>query len=309
MMRELRYHDKNTAIHRLNPVVKLAWGATIIALSLIFDHPLYIVVLLVAVVTLLKSANVWREWISVLKLGLWLGASIIVINALVSCHGNHVLVIAPFTLPVLGRTVITLEAIAFSAVMAMKLLVIISAFAFINLTVHPDDIMSVLIKMKLPYKSVLVTSLSTRFIPCLIEDMQRINDAYRTRGVLLDTGNWARRLKNQAGIIIPLLSNSLDRSVQIAEAMEARAFGTGQKRTFYKDIKVSRMDCIILAFVLLPFGAGIMMRVFNYGGYEYYPSLSAINLGGFILLLLGVLTLLLLTILPLAVLQRRVGLD
>jgi len=309
MMRELRYHDKNTAIHRLNPVVKLAWGATIIVLSLIFDHPLYILVLLTAVVILLKSADVWREWTSVLKLSLWLGASIIVINALVSHHGNHVLVVAPFTLPVLGRLVITLEAIAFGAVMAVKLMVIISAFAFINLTVHPDDIMLVLLKMKLPYKSVLVTSLSTRFIPCLIEDMQRINDAYRTRGVPLDVGNWFRRLKNQAGIIIPLLSNSLDRAVQVAEAMEARAFSTGQKRTFYKDIKFSRMDCIILAFALLPLGAGIVMRVFSYGDYEYYPSLPAINLGSFILLLLGVLTLLLLAIIPLAFLQRRVELD
>jgi len=308
-MRELRYRDKNTAIHRLNPVVKLAWGATIIVLSLLFDHPLYIVVLLVAVVTLLKSANVWREWIPILKLSLWLSASIIVINALVSCHGNHVLVIAPFTLPVLGQAVITLEAIAFSVAMAAKLLVIISAFAFINLTVHPDDIMSVLIKMKLPYKSVLVTSLSTRFIPCLIEDMQRINDAYRTRGMRLDTGNWFRRLKKQAGIIIPLLSSSLDRAVQIAEAMEARAFGARQKRTFYKDIKFSRMDCIILVFVLLPCGAGITMRIFNYGGYEYYPSLSIINLSSFILLSLVILTLLLLAILPLAILQRRIELD
>lgn len=309
MMRELRYHDKNTAIHRLNPVVKLAWGATIIVLSLIFDHPLYILVLLTAVVILLKSADVWREWTSVLKLSLWLGASIIVINALVSHHGNHVLVVAPFTLPVLGRLVITLEAIAFGAVMAVKLMVIISAFAFINLTVHPDDIMLVLLKMKLPYKSVLVTSLSTRFIPCLIEDVQRINDAYRTRGVLLDTGSWFRRLKNRAGIIIPLLSNSLDRAVQVAEAMEARAFGTGQKRTFYRAIKLSRMDWVILIFGLLPLGAGIMIRVFGYGDYEYYPSLPVINLGGFILLLLGILTFLLLAILPLAVLQRRVELD
>ena len=308
-MKELRYQDKNTAIHRLNPVVKLVWGATIIVLSLIFDHPLYIMVLLVAVAILLKSANVWREWTSVLKLWLWLGGSVIIINALVSYQGNHVLAIAPFTLPVLGQPVITLEAIVFGAVMAVKLLVIISSFAFINLTVDPDDVMSVLLKMKLPYKSVLVTSLSTRFIPCLIEDVQRINDAYRTRGVLLDTGNWFKRLKNRAGIIIPLLSNSLDRAVQVAEAMEARAFGTGQNRTYYRDIKLSHMDRVILIFGLLPLGAGVMVRVFSYGDYEYYPNLQMINFSGFIFLLLGMIALLLLAIVPLALLQRRVELD
>ena len=309
MMQELRYQDKNTAIHRLNPVVKLAWGATIMILSLTFEHPLYILVLLVAVILLVKSADVWREWTAVLKLSLWLGASIIIINALVSYHGSHVLVVAPFTLPVLGSPVITLEAIAFGAVMAVKLLVIISAFAFINLTVHPDDIMSVLLKMKLPYKSVLVTSLSTRFIPCLIEDVQRINDAYRTRGVMLDTGNWFKRLKNRTGIIIPLLSNSLDRAVQVAEAMEARAFGVGQNRTYYRDIKLSHMDRLILVFVLLPLGAGVTVRVFNYADYEYYPNLQMINFSGFIFLLLAMIALILLAIIPLALLQRRVELD
>jgi energy-coupling factor transport system permease protein len=306
---ELRYQDKNTVISRLNPVVKLVWGTIIIVLSLIFNHPLYIFTLLVAIVMLVKSASIWREWTSVFKLWLWLGATIILINALVSYHGNHVLVVAPFTLPVLGRPMITLEAVTFGAVMALKLLVIISSFAFVNLTVHPDDIMSVLLKMKLPYKSVLVTSLSTRFIPCLIEDLQRISDAYRTRGVPLDSGSWFRRLRNRAGIVIPLLSNSLDRAVQVAEAMEARAFGTGQKRTYYRDTKLSPMDRVILVSGLLPLGVGIMIRVFSYGDYEYYPNLETISLSSDVILIPGILTLLLLAIIPLAFLQRRVELD
>jgi energy-coupling factor transport system permease protein len=308
-MRALRYQDKDTAIHRLNPAVKLAWEAIIIVLSLIFDHPLYILVLFITVVLLVKSAGVWREWGLVLKLSLWLGASIIVINALVSYHGTHVLVVTPFTLPVLGRPVITMEAIAFGTVMAVKLLVIISSFAFINLTVHPDDIMSVLLKVKLPYKSVLVTSLSTRFIPCLIEDVQRINEAYRTRGVLLDTGSWLRRLKNRAGIIIPLLSNSLDRAVQVAEAMEARAFGTGQRRTLYRDIRMSSIDLAILLFGALPLGFGILLSARGYSDYTFYPSLGAMSLSISQSIMLGILSLLLLAVLPLAFLQRRVELD
>jgi len=308
-MRELKYQEKGTVIHRLSPFTKLAWGGGLIILSLLFDHPLYILVLLLAVIILMKAAKVGREWASVLKLSLWLGASIIVINALVSYHGVHVLVAAPFQLPVLGRPVITLEAIAFGAVMALKLIVIISAFAFINLTVHPDDIMSVLLKMKLPYKSVLVTSLSTRFIPCLVEDIERISDAYRTRGRLLDTGNWFRRLKNRAGIIIPLLSNSLDRAVQVAEAMEARAFGTGQRRTFYKDIKMSRMDLLTLIFGVLPLGTGIVLLVSGYGDYKYYPSLQAIEFGFLESALLCMLAILLVAILPSAFLKRRVELD
>ena len=309
MIRGLRYQDKNTVIHRLNPVVKLVWALIIIILSLIFDHPLFILLLLLAVVLLLRQANVWREWTSILKFSLWLGLSIIVINALVSYHGYHTLAIAPFRLPVLGQPMITLEAIAFGAVMALKLVVIISSFAFINLTIHPDDIMLVMLKMRFPSKSVLVVSLSTRFIPCLVEDTQRINDAYHTRGVSLDTGNWFRKLKSRAGIIMPLLSNSLDRSVQVAEAMEARAFGTGRRRSFYRDIKFSVIDVLILTVVLLAGVTGVVMRVFAYGKFEYYPSLEAIEVNGLFVIVLGVLAAMLLVIIPLACLQRRIELD
>ena len=148
-MRKLRYQDKETVIHRLNPVVKLAWGIIPVILSLIFANPFYILAIFIPLVLVIKAAGIWREWVSMLKLTLWLGFSIIVINALVSYNGEHVLVSAPFTLPVMGRSVITVEAIAYGAVMALKLIVIISAFTFVNLTVHPDDIMSVFLKMKL----------------------------------------------------------------------------------------------------------------------------------------------------------------
>jgi energy-coupling factor transport system permease protein len=306
-MPELSYRDKDSLIHRLSPLVKLAWGGGLVVLSLIFSHPIYILILFLSVIPLVKLAGVGREWASTLKLALWLGLSIIVINALFSYHGDHVLLAAPFRLPAVGQPIITLEAIAYGAVMALKLAVIISVFSLINLTVHPDDIMAVLLKMKLPYKSVLVTSLSTRFVPCLVEDIGRISDGYRSRGVQLDAGGWFKRVKNRAKITTALLANSLDRSVQVAEAMETRAFGSGQKRVFYKEINISKIDAMTLGVGLLPLAAGIAMRVMGFGDYQYYPSLSAIGSGGWVMPV--IMLLLLAAIVPLAWLKRRVELD
>jgi energy-coupling factor transport system permease protein len=306
-MPELSYRDKNTVIHRLSPLVKLAWGGGLVVLSLIFSHPVYILILFLSIIPLVRLAGVGREWASTLKLALWLGLSIIVINALFSYHGDHVLLAAPFRLPAVGQPIITLEAIAYGAVMALKLAVIISVFSLINLTVHPDDIMAVLLKMKLPYKSVLVTSLSTRFVPCLVEDIGRISDGYRTRGVQLDAGGWFKRVKNRAKITTALLANSLDRSVQVAEAMEARAFGNGQNRVFYKEINISKIDAMTLVVGLLPLAAGIAMRVMGFGDYQYYPSLSAIGSGGWVMPV--IILLLLAAIVPLAFIKRRVELD
>jgi energy-coupling factor transport system permease protein len=308
-MRALSYRDKDTVIHALSPLAKLAWGGGLVILSLIFNHPVYILILFLSIIPMVKLAGVGREWASALKFSLWLGLSIIVINALFSYHGDHVLLAAPFRLPVIGQPVITLEAIAFGAVMALKLAVIISVFTLINLIVHPDDIMAVLLKMRLPYKSVLVTSLSTRFVPCLVEDMGRISDGYRTRGVQLDAGSWFRKIKNRGKMTTALLSNSLDRAVQIAEAMEARAFGSGQKRVFYKDINISKMDAVTLGVGLLPLAAGIAVRVLGYGGYQYYPNLTSIGFGGWGWVMPAIMIVLLVAILPLAFLRRRAELD
>jgi len=308
-MRALSYRDKDTVIHALSPLAKLAWGGGLVVLSLIFNHPVYILILFLSIIPMVKLAGVGREWASTLKFTLWLGLSIIVINALFSYHGDHVLLTAPFRLPVIGHPVITLEAIAFGAVMALKLAVIISVFTLINLIVHPDDIMAVLLKMRLPYKSVLVTSLSTRFVPCLVEDMGRIGDGYRTRGVQLDAGSWLKKLRNRAKITIALLSNSLDRAVQVAEAMEARAFGSGKKRVFYKDINISKMDAVTLGVGLLPLAAGITVRVLGYGDYRYYPNLMSIGFGGWEWVMPAMMLLLLAAIVPFAFLKRRVEFD
>ena len=72
-MMRFRYRNKGSAIHRLSTFPKLAWAVAIIVLSLIFDHPLYIVALLLCSLPLVAAARAWREWASFMKVALWLG--------------------------------------------------------------------------------------------------------------------------------------------------------------------------------------------------------------------------------------------
>jgi energy-coupling factor transport system permease protein len=163
--------------------------------------------------------------------------------------------------------------------------------------------------MKLPYKSVLVTSLSTRFIPTLIDDVECISDVQRSRGLELDKGNLMQKIKSRMSIIIPLLSNSLDRTVQVSEAMESLAFGSGDNRTFYKEIRVSRMDAVTLIFGFLTCAFGIFMSLSGYGDFQYYPTLEGINISIMEWSMLSLLMLLLLSVVLLAFVKRSVDLD
>jgi len=308
-VRSFRYRDKGTPVHKLNPFAKLAWTGSILILTLILNNPLFLLVLFLSTLPVVKVARVWGEWRSFMKLTLYLCAAIIIINALVSSHGSHVLIEAPFRMPVIGTPVITLEAIFYGVAMSLRLLAIISAFAILTFTVHPDDMMLTMIKMKLPYKSVLVTSLSTRFIPTLIDDTQRITDVQRSRGLELDKGKLTQRIRSRSSIVIALLSNSLDRTVQVAEAMESRAFGTGRGRTFYKDIKLTLVDVTTVVLALLPLALGIFMSLSGYGQYQYYPTIQRMSLSGLEWSLVALLVFILLAILPLAYLKQRVDLD
>ena len=307
--RSFRYQDKGTPVHRLNPFSKLGWITSVLVLSLVLDSPLFLLAVFLSTLPLVKAARVWSEWLSAMRLALYLSAAVILINALVSSHGTHVLFEAPFHLPLVGAPVITLEAIIYGVVMSLRLLSIISAFALLTFTVNPDEMMLAMIKMRLPYKSVLVITLSTRFIPTLLDDVERITDVQRSRGLELDKGRLPRRIKSRTSIVTALLSNSLDRAVQVAEAMESRAFGTGRNRTFYRDIGFSLTDVTTLVFSLLPAALGIFMGLKGYGQYQYYPTVSWISPTGWEVWLLVLMIVLLVAQLPLAYLKRRVDLD
>lgn len=308
-MISLRYRSKGTPVHALNPLAKLAWVASIFVLSLLFNHPVYLLLLFLATLPLIIAARIWREWVSLMKFTLYLCLAIIIINALVSSHGTHILWQAPFWLPLVGTPVITLEAIFFGVGMCLRLLAIISAFTLLTFTVHPDDIMLAMLKVKLPYKSVMAISLSTRFIPTLIADADRISDVQRSRGLELDGGRLTHRLKSRMAIIIPLLSNSLDRTVQVAEAMEARAFGSGQKRSFYKEITLKKPDLPALVMGLVPLLLGIFIWWRGMGGYRYYPALAELRFTAWEGTLLALLILCLVMMLPLGLIRKEAEID
>ncbi|MDY6893686.1 MAG: energy-coupling factor transporter transmembrane component T [Chloroflexota bacterium] len=312
-MTSFRYKDKATSIHRLNPFCKLTWVGSILVLALILDHPFFLLVLFLSTLPVVIAANVVKEWGSFMRFAAYLCLAIVAINvlidALVGHNGTTILAQAPFQLPLVGTPAVTLEAAFFGIMMCLRLLSIISAFTLLTLTVNPDDMMLSMIKMKLPYKSVLVTSLSTRFFPTLVDDAERITDVQRSRGLELDKGGLTQRIRGRMSIITPLLSNSLDRTVQVAEAMESRGFGNGTKRTFYKDIQFSRIDIVTLLTILSVCALGIAMTIQGYGDYQYYPTLGEINLGVVEWIILPILVVFLSSIVLLASLKRRTDLD
>jgi len=243
---------------------------TLITLALINDNPFYQLSIITAAGVLALSAGVFREWASWWKLCLFIGLAALIINPLVSRAGSTVIWRGPMV-PVIGRLDITLEAIAYGAGMALRLTAVIWSFALLSLVMDPDRALG-LLKGR-GSRSALVSALSMRMVPTAMRDSSEILDAHRARGIAKDSGGRLEILKSRLPLLGGLVNTSLDRAIGLAEAMEARAYGTG-RRSRYHTYRFSSGDVVIDSLMITLLGLSIAGLAAGLSAFTYYPNLS-----------------------------------
>lgn len=268
----LAYRERDNLIHRLHPLAAMSWIGVVVILALIFSHPAYLLVLLVALGVMLLSSGSFWEWKPYFLAAVGMAVVIVAVNAVVSGAGTTVLMWGP-EIPVLGRLHVTLEAVCYGAGMGLRLLVIMSAFCFYTYAVHPDKILKV--AGRFGGRVALVVALATRLFPLLAADLHRITEVQRCRGVMLNKGSRWVRAKNWLPVTGVLLVSSLERALQMAESMQARGFGSGM-RSSYRRETWRPADYWVAAASGIAFGAGLLSFFLGWSDYEYYPALEEI---------------------------------
>lgn len=148
--------------------------------------------------------------------------AVLVITPFVVVEGAHVLWSGP-VVPVLGQLDVTKEELAGAGVQAIRLAAVTLAFAVYALQIDHDALLR---SARFARRSALVVALATRLVPTLERDAAGLVEALRGRGVEV-TG-----LRGRARLLSPLVSGSLERALNLAEAMEARGYGRpGATRT------------------------------------------------------------------------------
>jgi energy-coupling factor transport system permease protein len=127
--------------------------------------------------------------------------------------------------------VLTGSQVTYSLAMVLRFFILISAFSIFFLTTMPDDLGAALEKMGIPYDYCFMFTTAVRYVPVLAAEALTIIDAQRSRGLEMEKGNFVKRVKNFIPVLIPLLVNSIRRSLEMAEAMEARSWGAVERRT------------------------------------------------------------------------------
>lgn len=94
----------------------------------------------------------------------------------------------------------------------------------------------------------MMMTLALRFIPTLIEEIDRIMNAQKARGADLESGGIIQRAKALVPIFIPLMVSSFRRAYELAFAMTCRCYTGGEGRTRMKQMKLGFRDVVAFFF-------------------------------------------------------------
>lgn len=206
-----------------HPTAWLLWWLAALLAALLTQNPLYLTVVLLVAVWVgvsLRGAQPGGPSRPGLGLVLRLGPLLVLFTALfngLTIHvGTTVLARIPAHIPVLGGP-ITLEAFAFGLIMGLNLVTLLAIFGTFNLVADYRAMLRMV--PGFVFQAGLVTSIALAFVPQTLAALEEIREAQMIRG------HRFRGWRDLPPLFLPLLTSGLERSIQLAEAMESRGFG------------------------------------------------------------------------------------
>lgn len=97
----------------------------------------------------------------------------------------------------------------------------------------------------------IMVSIALRFIPTLIDEMERIKKAQTSRGIDFENGKYTDKLRGLTSLIIPLFISCFDKADELTNAMVARGYDSEMPRSKYKHLSTSKLDLIGCSFVII----------------------------------------------------------
>ncbi|MDO8537817.1 MAG: energy-coupling factor transporter transmembrane component T [archaeon] len=264
---KLSFSQKNSSIHSMHSASILVWVCAVTIASLLFSNPLFLIALMLSVLLVIIASKSFTDWLGFLKFFIFMSLLIVLINSFASQYGSHYL----FNLP------ISIESIVFGLTMALRLIVIVSAFAVFTFAANPDQLLNSLAKTKIPFKFLLVLLLSMRFMPLLSNEAKNIKEAQQVRGISLENDSFIEKTKKSFYFLLPMLFVSMEKSVSLSESMESRAFGS-QERSFFNPNKFKQKDLLLIIECVIFVLFCIFLVISKSIIFDFYPVLSSLSI-------------------------------
>jgi len=244
----LKFRKVYSPIHNLDPRVKFIYVCVVFVAAILFGEILPLLALFLMSLPFVLLAGVQKEWLRSLRGAAFLATFIFLVNIASSF----------FT----SGYVLTAASVESAAAMTLRFVVLVESFSVFFLTTSPDHLGLALEQSRVPYEFAFAFTTAVRFVPVLAEEAQTIMDAQKARGLELEKGGILKRIRNYVPVLIPLIVSAIRRSLELAEAMESRAWGATKKRTNLYALKFHRGDFALLAVNVALVAVAIYVRLY-----------------------------------------------
>jgi energy-coupling factor transport system permease protein len=258
------YRRLASPLHATRATVGALWALALIAAALLTDHPLVLLALALALVAAAWAAGVGPQLRRVLRPAIAMAVPIVAINVLVARQGLTVFArlgdLGPF-----GQGDLTVEALAYGGVIALKVALLPLIAGLAALTVDPDELLGAL--RRISFRSALTASLATRMMGVLGADAARLAEAQRTRPAGAPGAGRAR-----LAVISAVVGSSLDRAMDVACTLELRGFASASRAPRVHRA-LSRHDLAYAASAAAILASVVSARVTGAVSFTAYPLL------------------------------------
>ncbi|MBT3786683.1 energy-coupling factor transporter transmembrane protein EcfT, partial [bacterium] len=132
----------------------------------------------------------------------------------------------------------------------LRLILVVLGSSLLTITTSSIEITYALEKILKPLKPLgfpsqefsLMLAISLRFIPVLLEEMEKLRLAQKARGASFSKGSLRDRARAYLSILVPLFHSAFERADRLAIAMEVRGFDPDRQRTSIHEYSLGRAD-------------------------------------------------------------------
>jgi energy-coupling factor transport system permease protein len=208
----------------VNPRALLVWAAVGVTIAAASSNPAPRAAVLIAAAAVLAARRRPGARILPLTAGVTSMALLAALLSFAQAHlGDHAVFALPFWVPGLGGPW-TLEALAYGSFQGLGLAAIVVSVSVLAACLEAHQLIDALPGWL--QRTGLVVASALNLIPGLARSFTAVADAQRMRG-------WRPRgIRSWSEVLVPVVLTAIEDSMQLAEAMEARGFGSGPRSRY-----------------------------------------------------------------------------
>jgi len=266
---ELNNRDTFAGYH---PVVNFLYFVTVIAFSMIFMHP----VCLILSAACAAAYSIYLSGKKAVRFNLLFMLPMFVVAALFNPAFSHAGVTILTYLP--DGNPLTLESVIYGIGAAAMLCAVIAWFSCYSAVMTSDKFVYLFGRV-IPAIS-LILSMTLRFVPRFTAQMKVVSNAQKCVGRDASTGSIIQRARNGIAILSIMITWSLENAIETADSMRSRGYGL-KGRTAFSIYRFDRRDGAMLIFLLLCAGYIILGAMLGAISWRYYPSMKGVTFGAY----------------------------